>query len=75
MKISRAEAQAAKKRWENINAAEIRELRRTPLSEKITQLAALMASTKAMGWDTAPSDEEIEVRMRWLSLKKAKHAR
>lgn len=74
MKISKGEARAAKKRWENVNAAEIRELRRTPSSIKIIQLAALMASVKSMGWNSSLADEESEARARWLRLKQNNHA-
>lgn len=63
------------KRWKNVNAAELRELRQTPLSTKILQLATLMSSVKAMGWDRALSREEGEARIRWQRLKKVYHAR
>ncbi len=75
MKISASEVRAAKKRWENVNAAEREELRQTPLSIKIIQLAALMESVKGMGWEKSLSEEEKKVRMRWQRLRDAYRAR
>lgn len=68
--ISRAEARRFKKRWGVVNAAERRELRATPLKDKLRQLAALMASAEELGWTEAPAAEEIEVRARWNRLRK-----
>jgi hypothetical protein len=39
-----------RKRWALVNAAEIQELRRTSLSEKARQTAALMESARSLGW-------------------------
>lgn len=75
MKISKGEAKAAKRRWANVNAAELRELRQTSLSITIIHLAALMSSVKAMEWDRSLSEKESEVRIRWQRLRKAYHAR
>jgi len=70
MKISKREAKAAKRRWENVNAAELRELKKTPLLTKTIQLAALMSSVRSMGWQKALSGQEKEVRVRWQKLRK-----
>lgn len=67
--LSRKEAQAFRTRWEIVNAAEQTELRATPLSEKLQQLAALMASVPALGWSEALGQEETEVRARWNRLR------
>lgn len=45
-RLTKEEAEAFKMRWEAVNAAEIEELRRTPMSQKMRQLAALMVSVK-----------------------------
>lgn len=70
-RISRAEARRFKKRWEAVNAAERRELRATPVADKLRQLAALMASAEKLGWNEALAAEETAVRDRWNRLRKA----
>ena len=52
-----------------VNAAEQAELRATPLSHKLQQLAALMASVPPLGWSEALAQEEAEVRARWNRLR------
>jgi hypothetical protein len=63
------EAQAFRARWEMVNAAEHAELRDTLLSQKLQQLAALMASVSSLGWSEALGQEETEVRARWNRLR------
>jgi hypothetical protein len=50
-----------RKRWALVNAAEIQELRRTSLSEKARQTAALMESERSLGWMERldPREEEV----------------
>lgn len=60
-------------RWEAVNAAEIEELRRTPMSQKMRQLAALMVSVKEFGWYKTLSEGELELRERWNRLRNAYH--
>jgi hypothetical protein len=60
-----------KKRWAMVNAAELRELRATPLREKARQTAALMESAKRLGWIEMLDAQEEEVRDRWNALRKA----
>lgn len=60
-----------KKRWAVVNAAELRELRATPLSEKARQTGALMESAKSLGWIEKFDAQEEEVRDRWNALRKA----
>lgn len=69
-RITQAEAQAFRARWEAVNAAERKELRATSMVHKLRQLAALMASVKPLGWTTALAAEEAEVRDRWNQLRK-----
>ncbi len=74
MAMTRKELQAYKNRWTRVNSAEIEELRRTPLSEKMRQLAALMASVDNLGWRESLREEEEMVRQRWMRLRRAGHA-
>lgn len=67
--ITQAEAVAFKKRWAAVNAAELAELRATPLALKARQLAALMSSMQALGWTHAP-DEDKQAQDRWNRLRK-----
>ena len=71
--LSRREAVLFKKRWEAVNAAEIEELRRTPISQKMQQLASLMGLVKELGWYKILSEGEAELRNRWNRLKDAYH--
>lgn len=66
--ITRVEAEAFKRRWAVVNAAEEEELRSTPLAAKLLQTAALMESAKQLRWDPRDSEEEA-VRLRWLRLR------
>jgi hypothetical protein len=67
--LSRQEAQAFRRRWALVNAAERAELRATPLDRKLQQLAALMASVQPLGWTNALTAEDAEVRARWNRLR------
>lgn len=68
-RITKAEAQAFKGRWEAVNAAERAELRTISVTQKFRQLAALMASVEELGWTEALASEEAEVRNRWNQLR------
>ncbi len=68
------EALAFKDRWRRVNKAEIEELRRMSLIEKLEQVAALMASVNAFGWRDAMTADEQQVRDRWQRLRKAFHS-
>lgn len=72
-RITKAEARAFRRRWKAANAAEIEELRSTPISQKFRQLAALMASAKQLGWTKTLEKEEADVRDRWNRLRRAFH--
>lgn len=72
--ISRGEAQAFKRRWEAVNAAERGELATTPLADKFRQLAALLISAQKLGWTEDLAAEENLVRERWARLRRKYHA-
>ena len=73
--LTKEEADAFKKRWEVVNTAEIEELRRTPISKKMQQLASLMLSVKELDWHKALSEGESELRERWNRLRMAYHVK
>lgn len=66
--LTLSDAEAFKARWSAVNAAEIAELRATPVAIKAKQLAALMASMTALGWTHAPGEDE-QARERWNRLR------
>jgi hypothetical protein len=72
-RLTKSEALAFKMRWEMINDAERKELRRTSSVEKFSQLAALMSSVKEIGWAKGLRAEEKEVRKRWNKLRRHYH--
>ena len=72
--ISREEAQAFKRRWEAVNAAERGELATTPLADKFHQVAALLTSAQKLGWTEDSAAEENLVRERWAQLRREYHA-
>lgn len=63
------EIRAFAARWKLAAEAERAELRLTPLSEKLRQLATLMASACAMNWEMTDPVEVEKVRARWLRLR------
>ncbi|MGH8771426.1 MAG: hypothetical protein ACREV2_09660 [Burkholderiales bacterium] len=69
--MTKNDASRFKARWALVNSTEIEELRSTSLDRKLRQLAALMASAKAFGFDSALADQETHVRRRWIRIKKA----
>ena len=70
-RITKAQAMAFRARWRAVNAAEREELRATPPAVKLRQLAALMASTDALGWAEPMRAEEAEARARWTRVRRA----
>jgi hypothetical protein len=54
------------------NAAELEELRATPLTDKAHQTAALMESGRSLGWMDRKDLQEEQVWERWNALRKAK---
>lgn len=73
-RIAKAEAREFRRRWHLVNAAEREELRTTPLTRKLRQTAALMASIGQLGWTEQLASEEAEVRERWNRLRRVGHA-
>jgi hypothetical protein len=68
--MTRAQAHAFRSRWSLVNAAERQELRKTPMAQKLLQLAALMSSAQLLGWMDGASPGEAEVRQRWNRLRR-----
>jgi hypothetical protein len=68
-RLTREEARAFADRWRLVNEAEAAELRATPLDRKLAQLAALMTSARALGWETTDEAEVEAVRARWNRLR------
>jgi len=54
------------------NAAELQELRATPLTDKARQTAALMESARSLGWMDRIDLQEEQAWERWNALRKAK---
>jgi putative transcriptional regulator len=73
-RLTKGEAQAFKRRWEAVNAAEREELASTSAAHKFRQVAALQASAEKLGWTKAMAAEEDLVRQRWARLRKEYHA-
>jgi len=72
--LSKGEAQAFKRRWEDVNAAEREELASTPVALKFRQVEALLASAGNLGWKETLSGEVDLVRERWTRLRREYHA-
>jgi hypothetical protein len=70
-RATRAEIQAFAARWQLVNRAEECELRQTSATQKLRQLAALMASAGDFGWREGLAAEDEEVRRRWQQLRSA----
>jgi transcriptional regulator with XRE-family HTH domain len=70
-RLTKGEAQAFKRRWRAVNAAEKDELASAPVADKFRQVAALLASAVTLGW-TGAEGEEL-VRERWARLRKEYH--
>jgi hypothetical protein len=70
-RMTKAQAKAWKARWEAVNQFEREELRRTRPEVKLRQLAALMLTARALGWEEKLSEGTEEVRERWRRLQKA----
>jgi len=73
-RLTRGEAQAFKRRWEAVNAAEREELASTPVADKFRQVAALVASVGKLGWAEGMAAEEDIIRQRWARLRRECHA-
>jgi hypothetical protein len=69
--MTKEEALAYKEGYEAVNALDIDELRSMSDVEKLSQVAALMASVDQMGWREELAAEEEKVRELWVRLKRA----
>ena len=69
-KMTKAEAEAWKKRWRLVNELEVQELRSTSMDLKVRQLGTLMRLAFHLGWVDKLAAEEQEVRSRWQRLRK-----
>jgi len=67
-----ADGRAFRARWARVRQAERDELAATPIEVKLQQLAALMASAHALGWDAALAVEDELVWQRWQALRAAR---
>lgn len=63
------DAHAYFQRWTVVNAAEIEELRRTPMEKKLQQLSSLMASRDLFTTDSRREQGIEDVRSRWARLR------
>jgi hypothetical protein len=70
-KITKADVRAAAMRWARVNDYERKELRKTPVEEKLRQLAALMLSCDGLGYTKALDGEQHIARERWRDLRRA----
>jgi hypothetical protein len=70
-RVTKSEARGFRARWEMVNRAEREELRTTPMEQKAKQLAALMESAEALGWQESLMSDEAEVRERWNALRRS----
>ena len=71
--MTKEEARLFKARWQLVNETTDKELRRTPVSVKLRQLAILFAGGHALlGFDGREVKEQ-EVRERWHRLKEQQH--
>ncbi|MFQ5677662.1 MAG: hypothetical protein ACE5G1_17365 [bacterium] len=67
--LTKEQALAFRKRWQMVNAAESKELRKTTLAEKLQQTAALMTSGQALRWNDAIDSDEARLWERWQQLR------
>ena len=70
IKLTKKQALTYKQQWKNVESAQIRELRATPMPLKFKQLCFLMNSFPLRSSDRNGEKEENKVRERWMKLKK-----
>jgi hypothetical protein len=68
--LTKAEAEAFRKRWQLVNAREEEELRATSIEVKWQQFNTLLRWARQFGWSEALKEGEAEVRERWIRLRK-----
>lgn len=67
--MTKEEARQFKARWQLVNQTIAEEIRRTPASVKLRQLALMYEAGQRLGWDEDLRAGEDEVRERWRLLK------
>ena len=72
--MTKEEARQFKVRWQLVNQAVAEDVRRTPPSVKLQQLAVMYEAGQALGWTDALKEGEEGVRERWRRLKEKYHA-
>ena len=72
--LTAEEAREFKSRWEAVNRVTAEEVRRTPVEEKLRQLALMHEAGQALGWGDPARRDEARVRARWVRLKESAHA-
>lgn len=77
MSMTKADAETFRSRWNQVNQAEIKELRTVSFAIKFRQLLSLTASIKSFGWSAAQGEamdaqdaEDTEIRRRWQQLRR-----
>lgn len=70
-KASKADYVAYMERWRMVSDYERSELRRTPMSRKLRQLASLMASASVFPRTEASDEDDAETWERWNVLRSA----
>jgi hypothetical protein len=71
--MTKEEAQEFKQRWRLVNDRVNEEVRHTPVSVKLQQLAIMFAAGQELGWADKQRGGEQEVRVRWVRLKEKTH--
>jgi hypothetical protein len=69
--LTKAQARAFRRRWQQVNAREEQELRSASLEVKWQQFNTLLAWAHQMGWAGLLEEGADEVRQRWARLRKA----
>lgn len=67
--ITRAEAQAFRKRWQSVNAFTDDEVRKTTAARKLQHLSSLYNLAVALGWLDELGRGEDQVWSRWQELR------
>jgi hypothetical protein len=71
--MTKDEARLFKQRWQLVNDRVIEEVRETPITVKLQQLAIMFAAGQALGWADKQKRGEEEVRARRARLKERAH--
>jgi hypothetical protein len=72
--MTKEEARQFRARWKLVNEAVTEEVKQTPASVKLRQLALMYEAGQLLGWDARLKEGEEEVRERWRRLREKLHA-